>query len=182
MEVFSGLTALFTGGGAAAGTAAATTTAGAAAGAGISFSTILQGGLGLLSAVQAISAGNQQADALTQQANDAKREQPLETLQGIARRASIKREMADAVGAQDVAYAASGTDLSFGTPAVARSQAFREGDAAIESDNGTQLTRQGRLLEREANYRKMASKAKQSGIFDAILTGTKTALSIDNRT
>lgn len=166
------------GAGAAATGAAAT---GAAAATGISFSTILQGGLGLLSAVQAINAGNAQADALNAQADDAAREQPLETLQGISRRASIKRDYMDAIGKQDVAYAASGTDLSFGTPAVARTEAFREGDLALETDSGTQMTRQGRLLEREAQYRKQASKARQSGIFDAITGIGKTALSIGGR-
>lgn len=185
METIIGLFAGAAGSGAAAATGVATAGAAASAGAaatgGISFATILQGGLGLLSAVSAINAGNAQADSLEAQAEDAKREQPLETLQGIARRASIKRDMMDAVGKQDVAYAASGTDLSFGTPSVARREAFREADLALETDNGTQQTRQARLQEREANYLKMARKARQGGIFDAAMTFGKTALNISDR-
>ncbi|MBY2992496.1 hypothetical protein HF272_13760 [Rhizobium leguminosarum] len=184
METIIGLFAGAAGGagataGAAAGAGAAT--AGAAAAGGISFSTILQGGLGLLSAFSAISAANTQADSLELQADDARREQPLETLQGIARRSSIKKAMIDAVGEQDVAYAASGTDLSFGTPSVARTQAFREADMALETDNGTQITRQARLQEREANYLKMARKVRQGGTFDAISTIGGSALKIADR-
>ncbi|MCJ9697602.1 hypothetical protein MOV76_39370, partial [Rhizobium sp. PRIMUS64] len=134
-----------------------------------------------LSAVSAIRGANEQADSLEAQAQDAAREQPLETLQGIARRASIKRDYMDAVGQQDVAYAASGTDLSFGTAAVARTEAFREGDLALTTDVGTQQTRQARLQEREANYLKMARKAKQGGIFDAAMTFGKTALAVNDR-
>ncbi|MGG7535354.1 hypothetical protein [Rhizobium sp. 12,4] len=182
METIVGLFTGAAGGAGAAATTAATTAGavGTAAAGGISFATILQGGLGLLSAVSAIRAGNEQAEAYKAQANDAAREQPLETLQGIARRGSIKKEYMQAVGEQDVAYAASGTDLSFGTPAVARSEAFREGDLALETDNGTQMTRQARLLEREANYRKMARKARQAGVVDAISTIGGTALNIYN--
>ncbi|RXT29370.1 hypothetical protein B5P46_11860 [Rhizobium leguminosarum] len=189
METVIGLFAGGLGGGAAAGAGAAATGAaaagaaatGAAAAGGISFATILQGGLGLLSAVTAINGANAQADSLELQAQDAAREQPLETLQGIARRASIKRDYMDAVGKQDAAYAASGTDLSFGTPSVARSEAFREADLALETDNGTQQTRQARLQEREANYLKMSRKARQGGIFDAISTIGGTALKIADR-
>ncbi len=180
METVIGLFTGAAGGGAgaaAAGAGAAAATGAAAAG-GISFSTILQGGLGLLSAVAAIRGANTQADTYEQQAQDAKREQPMETLQGISRRTSIKKAMMDAVGEQDVAYAASGTDLSFGTPSVARTEAFREADNAITSDNATQMTRQARLQEREANYLKMAKKTRQGGIFDAISTIGGTALKI----
>lgn len=187
METVIGLFTGAAGGGAAAGAGAAAAGAGAAAATGaaaaggISFSTILQGGLGILSAISAINAANTQADNLELQADDARREQPLETLQGITRRTSIKKAMMDAVGEQDVAYAASGTDLSFGTPSVARTQAFREADTALETDNGTQITRQARLQEREANYLKMARKARQGGIFDAISTIGGSALKIADR-
>ena len=153
-----------------AGAAAGATALGAqgAAAAGFSLSTLLQGGLTVLGVVSSLSAGAADAEAATQAANDAAREKDLETLQGIDRRASIKRQLMDAVGAQDVAYAASGVDLSFGTAKQARTDAFREADHALTSDVSTQEVRQSRLTEREANYRSAAKRARFGGVLNAL--------------
>ncbi|WP_212318555.1 hypothetical protein [Agrobacterium tumefaciens] len=177
------MSSIFGGGAATAGASAgaATTAAAAPAAAGFSLSTLLQGTATVLGMVQSINAGKADAAALNAAADDAAREVPLETLQGINRRATIKRQVMDSVGQQDVAYAASGVDLSFGTPSQARSEAFREGDLGITSDIGTEQTRVGRLQEREAEYRKRAARAKRSSMFDAALTGLKGATSIADR-
>lgn len=178
-ELFTGLLGLLGGGGAGAGA-----TAGAAAGAassGLSLASFLQGTATVLGVVSAIGAGNAEADALNAQAADAEREQNLEVLQGIQRRASIKRAMADAVGAQDVAYAASGVDLSFGTAASARQDAYREADLALTMDTGTEQTRVGRLAERAANYRAGAKRARAAGLLNGLIGGAKGATSILER-
>lgn len=179
---------LFAGGTAAAGTAAAGTAAaagGAAAGGavagGITASSILQGASGLLGMFSAIAAGNAEGEALDLAAEDAAREKPLETLQGIARRTPIKAAMMEQIGQQDVAYAASGTDLSFGTPVEARKQAFRQADLGITTAVGTEQTRIARLDEREANYRKMAGRARAGGWLKAAFTGFDTAASMAGR-
>ncbi len=179
---------LFAGGTAAAGTAAAGTaaagTAAAAGGAvagGITASSILQGASGLLGMFSAIAAGNAEGEALDLAAEDAAREKPLETLQGIARRTSIKSAMMEQIGQQDVATAASGADLSFGTPVEARKQAFRQADLGITTAVGTEQTRIARLDEREANYRKMAGKARAGGWLKAAFTGFDTAASMAGR-
>lgn len=172
--LLGGLSTLFGGGGAAAaaGTAAAAG-AGTAAATGFSLSSILQGTATVLGVVSSIAAGNAEADALELQAQDAEREKPLENLQGIERRSSIKRAMADALGAQDVAYAASGVDLSFGTARAARTDAYREADLALTTDAGTQQTRTARLSERAANYRSSAKKAKSLGLLNGLAGGFK---------
>ncbi|WCA60334.1 hypothetical protein G6M16_007425 [Agrobacterium tumefaciens] len=178
------VTSIFGGGGAAAAgaaTGAATTAAAAPAAAGFSLSSLLQGTATVLGMVQSINAGRADAEALTAAADDAAREVPLETLQGINRRTAIKQQMMDSIGQQDVAYAASGVDLSFGTPSQARKEAFRQTDLAVTSDVGTEQTRIGRLQEREAEYRKRASRAKRSALFDAALIGFKGATSIADR-
>lgn len=177
---------LFTAGAGAAGTAgagAAAAGAGAAAGAASSFSlaSLLQGGATVLSMFSSINAGNAEAEQLELQADDAAREKPLETLQGISRRTGLKRAAADSIGAMDVAYAASGTDLSFGTPLQARKDAYRELDAGLEADAGTQMTRTARLEERRKNFLRMAGRAKSKGIWDAIGTGFQGATAIANR-
>lgn len=131
--------------------------------------------------MSAISAGNADAEAAELAAQDAEREKPLETLQGISRRTGIKAEMMDRIAGQDVANAASGVDLSFGTPLQARKDAFRQGDVALETDMGTEQTRIARLDERAANYRKRAKRARASGLFDALTIGLKGATDIAGR-
>lgn len=178
------MTSLFGGGSTAA--AAGATTAGAATAAGAAtsgsfFSSLLQGTATVFGAASAIAAGNADAEQLELAADDARREVPLETLQGITRRSSIKAEMMERLGEQDTAYAAGGVDLSFGTPGAARRDAFRQADLALTSDVGTEQTRVARLNEREANYRKRAKRARSSGLIDAIGIGIKGASSIADR-
>lgn len=175
---------MFAGGataGATAGAATAGATAGAAAGTGLTLSTILQGGATVLGIVSAIGAGNADADALELQAKDQERQQALDTLQGIDRRTSIKKALRDATGAQDVAYASSGVDLSFGTAAKARNDANRESDLALNTSSGTELSQSGRLMERAANYRSSAKRARRGGLIDAAVGGIKNTVSILDR-
>lgn len=169
-------------GGAGAATAAATTVAGipVAAG-GLSLGSLLQGTASVLGVVSSIGAGNAEAAQAGMAAADADAEQSLENLQGIQRRSSLKRQLADAVGAQDVAYAASGVDLGFGTAANARTDAYREADLALTADAGTQQTRQSRLTERAANYRLMAKNSKRMGLINAFSGGLSTIKSIFDR-
>jgi hypothetical protein len=182
MEILiGGVTSLFGGGAAAAAAGGATTAAATTAASGLSLSTILQGTATVLGIVSAIGAGNAEAEALELQAQDAEAEKPLETLQGIERRSSIKRAFADAIGAQDVAYAASGVDLSFGTARAARTDAAREADLALDTATGTEQTRIARLSERAAGYRRAAKQAKRGGYLNAALGGIDTGLSILER-
>jgi hypothetical protein len=175
--LLTGLTTLLGLGGGAAATAAtvavpgiagAATLVPAAASTGISLAGILQGTASVLGLVSAISAGAAEGEALELQAKDAEREQNLETLQDIERRGSIKQAMVDALGAQDVAYAASGLDLTFGTARQARSDAFREADLALTSSAGTTTTRLSRLAERAANYRSAAKRARIGGFISGL--------------
>ncbi|MVA33660.1 hypothetical protein [Agrobacterium vitis] len=182
---------LFGSGTAAAGTAGAVGSAVGTAGtvggtvgavsSGLSISSILQGTAGVLSAVSAVSAGNAQAEGYEQAATEAQSNQRLTTLEGISRRSSIKQAMVDQVGQQDVAYAASGTDLSFGTPNQARKEAFREADLGTATQVGTEQTTQAQLSDRERNYRKMAGKARLGGWVSAATSLFSTGSSIKAR-
>ncbi|MGL4490516.1 MAG: hypothetical protein ACRCU5_13850 [Rhizobiaceae bacterium] len=144
-----------------------------AASSGFSLSSLLQGTMTVLGVVSEISAGKADAAQAELAAGDAESEKQIETLQGIDRRASIKRAMMDAVGAQDTAYAGSGVDLSFGTAAQARKDAFREADYALTSDVSTEDVRKSRLTERAANYRSQAKRAKSMGMFRGFSAGLK---------
>lgn len=185
MEIFGSVLALFGGGAAAAGTAApaaaAATTATSAAAGGLSISTILQGGATVLGLVSAISAGQAERDQMEMMAADAEAEQPLEMLKGIDRRRGLKLSAIDAIGEMDTAYAASGVDLSFGTAAQARQDAFRELDLGLTSDAGTTMTRLSRLTERAANYRSMGKRAMRAGIVSGLAGALSSGASIVGR-
>lgn len=169
MMLLGGLGAMLGGGGATVGAGIAG--ANAVIGAGISASSILSGALTALGVVATLGSGLAEADQMEAQAIDAEMEQSNETLQGISRRASIKREMMDALGAQDVAYAASGVDLSFGTARQARTDAYREADLALTTSNATEQTRVTRLAERAKNYRRGAKSARMLGFVNAAAKG-----------
>jgi hypothetical protein len=190
--LIGGLTSLFGGGAATtsvatAGTWAAANAGGAitaaapAAASGLSLSGLLQGTATVLGIASSIAGGNAEASQAELAASDAEAEQPLENLQGIARRNSIKRQMADAIGAENVAYAASGVDLSTGTAAAARSDAYRDADLALTTDAGTQETRLSRLSERAKNYRQMAKQSRRSGWLTGLTGGLNTLLSFNER-
>jgi hypothetical protein len=167
--IFGALAGLF-GGGAAAGTAAAGAAAGAGAAAttGLTISSVLEGVATVGGLVMSIASGAAQKEQADAAADDADRQQSLENLEGINRRRSLKQAATDAIGAQDVAYAASGVDLSFGTASQARTEAFREADLGLASDVGTQQTRIARLQERAASYRQMGKRALLGGIIGGI--------------
>jgi hypothetical protein len=180
--LIASVTSLFSSGGAAATAGAgAAASAGAAAGTGFSLSGILQGIATVGGLVASINAGEEDAQAKELAAQDADREQQLETLQGIERRRSIRVGVRDALGAQDVAYAGSGVDLSFGTASQARQDAYREADLGLASDTGTEMTRVSRLSERAANYRASAKRARSMGIFRGITGAAGQLASITKR-
>jgi hypothetical protein len=168
MFLFSGIaSALGFGGGTTAGAAAAGTAA-AGAGTAATIGSILEGGATVLGLVSSIAAGRAENEAAQLQALDAEREQPLEILQGIDRRRSLKAAAAEAIGDIDAAYGASGVDLSFGSAREAREQVFRETDLGLTSDNGTTMTRLSRLQERAANYRRMGKRALRAGVIGGL--------------
>lgn len=126
--------------------------------------TILAGGATVLSVLNAQRAGEAKSQALNAQADDADTQTRIEALQGLDRRTSLKTQMVQALGNRDVAAAASGTDLSFGTPVIARAQAVKDSERALSIDQDTTETRIARLRERAANYRIQASQAYAGGL------------------
>lgn len=168
MQLFGGVLGLLTGKGAAAAGGAAAGAATGAASTGLTISTILEGGASVLGLVSSIAAGRAEQERMEMMAQDAEREQPLETLQGIDRRRSLKAAAVEAIGEGDVAHAASGVDLSFGSARQAREDAYRELDLGLTSDASTTTTRLARLQERAANYRQMGKRALRAGVIGGI--------------
>ena len=177
MELIGGLLAPALGGSGA--TAAAT--GATAAGGGFSLASVLQSTATVLGIVSSISAGDADAARYEAQAADAEAEQALETLQGIDRSTQTRKALLEATGAIDTAYAASGIDLSVGTVAQARGEAYREADFAIASEGNTQINRQARLSERAGSYRSMAKRARRAGWMDGFTGALPQAASLLDR-
>lgn len=159
-----GTHALYGGAVTAAQMAGAAATAGAAAGTGFSVSSILQGLTGVGGLVAAISAGNAEGARLDGEASDAVRERGFETVQNVERRRGLLAAASENLGEVDVAYGASGVDLSFGSANEARRKVFREVDLANTTDSATTEIRLGRLSERARNFRKLGKQARRMGI------------------
>lgn len=142
-----------------------------AASTGISLSSILTGTASLLSVISGMAGASADAEALNQQAREADMEQQTAAVKGKANQLAIKREMMDAVGQRDVAAAASGVDLSFGTAAQVRKEAFREADQALDSNSLTTMSTMSQYEQRAATYRKRAKQVKSAGIMNALVGG-----------
>lgn len=154
--------------GSSLGSAAAAGAAGAGAGGSLlaslgstsMWASILAGGATVASVLANQRAGQTQAFSYEMAANDAELETKIEEVQGIERRTSLKAALVQALGDRDVATAASGVDLSFGTPTVARSEAIKDTERALSSDQATEEFRVARLRERASNYRMMAAQSR----------------------
>ena len=135
------MASLFSGATAAAG-AAGTAVAGVgsalapAAGAGSLFAGILQGGAGVTSAYAATRAAGEQSAALENQAFQTQVQAQGVGVSGDLQANSLKKGLLDTLGQRDVAYAASGVDLSFGTPQIARTQAVTDAGNAPPAQPG----------------------------------------------
>ncbi len=135
---------------------------GAAGGTGSTFASILQGGLGLVGAMSAIRAGSAQADAYRSQAADTRLDVTQEQIDATNRETSLRKGLLKSLGERDVAYAASGLDLSFGTPATARAQAADDAQQAVEQDQTTSDLRQSRLRARADTLDALAGDAESA--------------------
>lgn len=155
---------------------AATTATSALAGASTTGSTlfsILQGTATALSVLSTVGAANLKADQLDEEAAETKSQASLTTLQGVDQRRSIKAALAQAIGDQDVAYAASGADLSFGTPLAAREAAFANEDLAVNSQASTQMSTLAQLARRRAAYLAQASLTRGYGLIQGLGTAAQ---------
>jgi hypothetical protein len=133
---------------------------------------------GMLGAQQA---GQEQARSLSMQAADARTEQDIERLRGAERRDSLRRSLLATLGERDVAAAASGVDLSFGTAATAREESVRDAERALSIDQSTEDFRVARLREREGEFLRSARSAKRAGTIKAVGLGLQGAASLARR-
>jgi hypothetical protein len=142
---------------------------------------ILSGGASIAGMLGAQASAAEKANAYNLAAEDTLADIPMQELAGTERRTSMKAAMLQAIGERDVAFAASGTDISFGTPTLARDQAQQEGERAFTIDLGTEGARIARLKERAINLRLQAGAAKQTGFLQSLGLGATTLAGIGRR-
>lgn len=164
MQIIPAIFGSIFGTGAAAGTAAAgAATAGSSLFSLSTLGTILSGGATVLSALSAMSAGREQAAAYQAEAAQAQTDAAQESIDGRQRRDSLRRDLIARLGEEDVAYSASGLDLSFGTATVARDQSVRDASNAVSNDLSNEEVKRRRLMERSQSLQRMAKSAKKAG-------------------
>lgn len=153
----------------------------AAGGMGSLFGSILQGTATVAGAMSALRAGRAESASLLQQASDAEADAVTEQITGSERRNSLRAALLENIGERDVAYAASGVDMSFGTPAEARRAAVRDAERSMSMDLYTEQSRSARLRERAANLRRAARESRRGGFLRALGIGASGAADILER-
>jgi hypothetical protein len=144
-------------------------------------SGVLSGGASLAGIMGAQAAASEKATAFELAAQDAEAEVPTEMLKGTEKRTSMRRSLLQTFGERDVAFAASGLDISFGTPALARDEAEADAERAIGIDTRSQEQKQTRLLEKAANLRAQGGAAKQAGFYKSLGLGLEAGASFFRR-
>lgn len=173
-------------GGAAAGAAAAGT---AAAGGGTllgflgsaSTLSLLAGGLTAVSVLQKLNAGELQAQQAEFKAREAKIEGIGEQAAGASRAAALKRNLLKVLGENDVAYAASGIDLSYGEAASARTRETDRAEDELSIDRATTAARMAGYDARAAAYGRMSRGYRAGSLLDAVVTGGEGVLRAGRR-
>jgi hypothetical protein len=159
---------------AAAAVPAATAGVSSTVGVGSILTGILSGGASIAGMLGAQAGAAEKANAYNLAAEDTLAEIPMAQLAGQERRTSMRAAMLQAIGERDVAFAASGTDISFGTPTLARDEAQTEAERAFTIDLGTEQSKIARLKERATNLRLQGSAAKQVGFLQSLGLGATT--------
>lgn len=136
---------------------------------------LLSGGASLLQMAQLTEAGEDKAANLELQAKDVPIDIGAENLKGTERRNSLRKSLLASIGERDAAVAASGVDLTFGTPAIAREQAVDEAERALSIDDAGTGFRVSRLNERATNLRSMARAARRSAADQSLVAGIEGA-------
>lgn len=170
---------------AGAGTAAGTA---AAAGAGLSaflgsspVLSILGGAATAVSVLQQMQAGDMQAQQYEVQAMGARNEAIGEQAAGASRSAKLRAELMRTLGENDVAFAASGIDISAGEAATRASRTRDTAWGEISIDRASTDARVAGLRGREVAFRQMASGTRRGALLQAVGTGLQGAARVSLR-
>ena len=165
-KVLGGFGLSSAGAGASAAASAGAAATGAAAGSGAL--TALQGFSTLLKVVAGIGAGAAAAAESNQMADQAILQAGQEQLQGEQRKTKMSRELARVLGANDVAYAAAGIDLTQGAAAENAANAKKRAADEISIDAQDTEFRRALYRMRATNLRQRGKSQKGSAMLGAL--------------
>jgi len=148
---------------------------------GSALSSVLSGGVTVLSALRALDAGKEKALDADMKAAETQRQITDEREAGARRRINLKDEMYDVLGKNDVATAAAGIDLSYGFGQQQRETVLAKGAQEVSIDKATEEARVRGLREREANYRRMSRGYRSGGTLSAALAVGEGAVKLGGR-
>lgn len=143
--------------------------------------SILSGTATAASVLNAQRAGEINAQGLELKAGDSDIAIGNQVTEGMQQRQSLRAGLLKAVSERDVAQAAGGGDISFGTPAQARYQATKDEETALSVSEGTTRENQQRLLERSASLRQMAANARAGGLANGAVLALSGAADLARR-
>ncbi|MDR6331919.1 type IV secretory pathway TrbL component [Xanthobacter flavus] len=155
------------------GTAGATAAAGGgllgALTGGSALSSVLSGGVTVLSALRGLDAAKEKSFEADMKAADTRQQITDEREAAARRRINLKDEMYDVLGKNDVATAAAGIDLSYGFGQQQRETVLAKGAQEVSIDSATEARRLRELKMREENYKRISRGARNSGTLSAAL-------------
>ncbi len=143
--------------------------------------TGLQGVTGLLSIAAKNKASQEAKLAQFEKAGEAEIDAQAEGVAGQAREGQLRQQYLSAMAERDVAAAAGGIDLGFGSPVVAREQATKDTERALSLDALETQNRQDRLRSRSASYIRAGRAARAGGLLENLATGLNTVTDIATR-
>lgn len=143
--------------------------------------TGLQGVTGLLSLAAKNRAGEESKAAAFEKAREAELDAQGEGVQGLARQVQLRQQYIAAMAERDIAAAAGGLDLGFGSPVVAREQVAADTERALSTDALETGNRQERLRARSASYIRAGRAARQGSLLDMLASGANTVSDIATR-
>ena len=146
-----------------------------------SWLSLLQGGASALSVFSGLAAGEEKSQSLNAAARDADFQASQERIAGEQRQSSLRRAAADQMAERDAAYAASGVDLSFGTPQIAKAQDIEDASRALGIDQSNTEATVARRQEQAAEYRRASKSARRAATLKAVMSGLETGLSLNRR-
>lgn len=143
--------------------------------------SILNGVATAAGVMSTLAAGKAEAAGYRTQAAQADFDAKQEQVDGVRRTTRLKQALLQALGENDVAYAASGIDLGTGVAANNRANAEKLAATEISIDRNTTDARSAMLRGRSAAYLKLASSAQSGALFKAIGLGADSGMRLLQR-
>lgn len=141
----------------------------------------LSGVTGLLSIAARNKATAEAKAASFDKAAEAEMDASAEGIAGQSRAVQLRQSLVAAMAERDIAAAAGGLDIGWGSPVVAREQASADAERALSLDSLETQNRQSRLRQRSAGYVRAGRAAASGGFLQNLASGVNLATDMAQR-